>query len=727
MHLSGLSRTECLTITCPVCIKLFNEKEHRPISLGCGHTVCKSCIKRNLKENRCPFDQIVLPDDVDKLPANFALMHLVGAAVPEQEKEDTTTGSNYPKSYEVARRCIEDMAVHLKPLAENASDDDGSTCSDHSSSRSSSKNNSNNSAVGCTVATKCVLSRPMQRKLISLIHCQLLEEEGRSRSARIARSLGERIVLELLTLHQYPHQLSASLWAAVRTRGCQFLGPAMQEEVLKLILLALEGGAFLSRKVLVLFVVQKLEQQYPQASKTAIGHVVQLLYRASCFKVMKREDESSLMQLKEEFCQYEALRREHDSQIVQIAIEAGLRISPEQWSSLLYGDPAHKSHMQSIIDKHQSPQSFAQSITELMLTLQRNSDVSGLQQLQPQLEFLSSIDPSPECPAPSWENTEAIMRSLDTVISAFVDFLSNPDHRSRLESAPVQNTRYKTSMCRDFSAKGSCPRGNTCTFAHSNEELERYRSRSRRSSTKPGLGLVDKTSSSLTAAESDQLKQVQRLSRLKQEGSTGEAAAPLPTPDGLRDGVQGHPSGSQPWRHHNHSVTLNAQDAAQHQSVAPTPRGLSSLGAGSELRGVAKQLDPDSSPYFPQASITMTSTQLTFTQGTARAPESMRAPTACHQTCFHPHNPGPSPFFTHMPSGCSHLPPGHDPRMTSVQPPPDMGGGQGAGPFYVPVGGVVNPQQRPPTAHPQSQHPSSAGMNPAPMLRPGAPPPPPPP
>ena len=59
----------------------------------------------------------------------------------------------------------------------------------------------------------------------------------------------------------------------------------MQEEVLKLILLALEDGSALSRKVLVLFVVQRLEAHFPQASKTAIGHVVQLLYRASCFKV----------------------------------------------------------------------------------------------------------------------------------------------------------------------------------------------------------------------------------------------------------------------------------------------------------------------------------------------------------------------------------------------------------------------------------------------------------
>ncbi len=73
----------------------------------------------------------------------------------------------------------------------------------------------------------------------------------------------------------------------MRNQNCDYcLASAMQEEVLKLILLALEDGSALSRKVLVLFVVQRLASQYPQASKTAIGHVVQLLYRASCFKVI---------------------------------------------------------------------------------------------------------------------------------------------------------------------------------------------------------------------------------------------------------------------------------------------------------------------------------------------------------------------------------------------------------------------------------------------------------
>ncbi|KAK7488109.1 hypothetical protein BaRGS_00020700 [Batillaria attramentaria] len=371
----------------------------------------------------------------------------------------------------------------------------------------------------------CVLSRPMQRKLVMLINCQLVEEEGRSRAARAARSLGERTVTELILAHQNPQQLSANLWAAVRTRGCQFLGPGMQEEVLRLILLALEDGSALSRKVLVLFVVQRLEKQYPQASKTAIGHVVQLLYRASCFRVTKREEESSLMQLKEEFRTYEALRLEHDAQIVQIAMEAGLRISPEQWSSLLYGDTTHKSHMQSIIDKHQSPQSFAQGINELVMALQRTGDPCNLLGLKPHLDFLAKIDPSPDCPAPSWEDLEAVMKSLKIIIQGLVDFVMRYNHR-KPEIAPQQNARYKTSMCRDFSAKRSCPRGATCTFAHSQDELEKYRSRSKKLSHRSS-GSVS-AFASLTPKQKLELAQVQESSRQKMETTMGKPGANFP-------------------------------------------------------------------------------------------------------------------------------------------------------------------------------------------------------
>ena len=45
------------------------------------------------------------------------------------------------------------------------------------------------------------------------------------RAMKAARSLGERTISELILQHQNSAQLSANLWAAVRSRGCQFLGP----------------------------------------------------------------------------------------------------------------------------------------------------------------------------------------------------------------------------------------------------------------------------------------------------------------------------------------------------------------------------------------------------------------------------------------------------------------------------------------------------------------------
>lgn len=51
--------------------------------------------------------------------------------------------------------------------------------------------------------------------------------------------------------------------------------------------------------------------------------------------------------------------------------------------------------MQSIVDKLQTPQSFAQSVQELVIAVQRTSDPGQLSSLRPHLELLASIDTSP--------------------------------------------------------------------------------------------------------------------------------------------------------------------------------------------------------------------------------------------------------------------------------------------------------------------------------------------
>uniref|UniRef100_A0A3P8WIQ2 RING-type E3 ubiquitin transferase n=1 Tax=Cynoglossus semilaevis TaxID=244447 RepID=A0A3P8WIQ2_CYNSE len=441
-------------LSCPICYNEFDSSSHQPISLGCSHTVCNTCLLK-LHRKACPFDQTPISTDIDLLPVNCALLQLVGAQVPNVQPV-SLSGAGEVEHYEVCRVCVEELALYLKPIS---------------------------GAKGVAALSPSVLSRPMQRKLVTLVNCQLVEEEGRVRAVRAGRSLGERTVTELILQHQNPQQLSANLWAAVRARGCQFLGPAMQEDALKLVLLALEDGSALSRKVLVLFVVQKLEARFPQASKTSIGHVVQLLYRASCFKVTKRDEDSSLMQLKEEFRTYEALGREHHAQIVHIAMEAGLRISPEQWSSLLYGDLVHKSHMQSIIDKLQSPESFAKSVQELTIVLQRTGDPANLTSLRPHLELLANIDHNPDAPAPSWEELESVMLAVKLVVHGLVEFIQNFSKKSHDSPQPQANSKYKTSMCRDLRQQGGCPRGNNCTFAHTQDELEKFRLRNKKSSS----------------------------------------------------------------------------------------------------------------------------------------------------------------------------------------------------------------------------------------------------
>lgn len=397
------------------------------------------------------FIQSTISKDLENLPVNYALLQLVTSSNENNVEPEilpsiiASLSAEELDCYKLAKGCIEELALFLKP---------------------------NGSIAG-------LFSRPMQRKLVTLINCQLIEDEGRARSMRSARSLGERTVTELILQHQNPQQLSANLWAAVRARGCQFLGPAMQEEVLKLVLLALEDGVSLCRKVLVMFVVQRLEPTFPQASKTSIGHVVQLLYRASCFIVSKRDGDSSLMQLKEEFRTYKNLRKEHDAQIVQIATEAGLRIAPDQWSALLYGDPDHKSDMQSLIDKQQSPQSFGQSVQELMIALQRTGDPANLSALRGHLKNLAAIDASPETNVtPTWQECADAVDAVKHVVNGLVEFVQHHGSRKSQDSGHLSHTtRYKISFCRDLSIRGNCPRGQNCTFAHSDEELERYRAK----------------------------------------------------------------------------------------------------------------------------------------------------------------------------------------------------------------------------------------------------------
>ena len=57
---------------------------------------------------------------IDELPVNFALLQLVGVALPEGEEDLTDPASDLVAEnighYNAAKKCIEELAIFLKPL-----------------------------------------------------------------------------------------------------------------------------------------------------------------------------------------------------------------------------------------------------------------------------------------------------------------------------------------------------------------------------------------------------------------------------------------------------------------------------------------------------------------------------------------------------------------------------------------------------------------------------------
>ena len=235
----------------------------------------------------------------------------------------------------------------------------------------------------------CFINESILAQLIGLKLNQVQQDQIQQQHEDVS------VAINSTTLNTTAAKPLKVLWNELRNRSCQFLGPQVQEDVLHFILRALELFPRLSRRVLVSYVVFMLKKDYPKISKTSIGHVVQLLYRAGCFKVEKRDKDTSLMELKREYTKYESLRRQHDAQIIQIGMESGIRMTPEKWSQTLYGDSVHKSEMQSIIDKIQS----VHTIDELIDSMYEKLDSYGLcglstafDEARADFDFIASIN-----------------------------------------------------------------------------------------------------------------------------------------------------------------------------------------------------------------------------------------------------------------------------------------------------------------------------------------------
>jgi hypothetical protein len=67
-------------LTCNVCVELFDNKEHLPLILSCGHTLCRCCISSIHQAQgfiMCPIDRSPESKPIESLITNLALLQLV--------------------------------------------------------------------------------------------------------------------------------------------------------------------------------------------------------------------------------------------------------------------------------------------------------------------------------------------------------------------------------------------------------------------------------------------------------------------------------------------------------------------------------------------------------------------------------------------------------------------------------------------------------------------------
>lgn len=72
----------------------------------------------------------------------------------------------------------------------------------------------------------------------------------------------------------------------------------------------------------------------------------------------------------------------------------------------------------------------------------------------------------------------SVLESGKIVVAGLIEFIKSHGNTNKgVKNEAVQSQtnvpRYKVSLCRDLVMRGTCPRGGGCTFAHSEEELEK--------------------------------------------------------------------------------------------------------------------------------------------------------------------------------------------------------------------------------------------------------------
>lgn len=368
---------------CVACFSKFDACEHKPVTLECTHSICRKCFD---KHNNCPLDgKDCIKEITHNLPPNIPLLYSLGFGEQlttedldkyNQVSEQVFTGvaaKHQIDKYKCLHDCLISFACLLKaPLP--------SSCEDPHD-----------------------FSPQMERKLRSLIHTQPLTPKGRKETSRCLVSIYERLITQLVHL-QYSKSTQEKKFRNFlsKPKGCSIPHPKVQEEILKQLWLVMSqesGGRRIAyeRNTINRHVELKLSGlpfiRFPDI-KTTVRKMFQLLYNLDCFdRTQTSPTEICLFRLRNDIRSLEEFRHHYNLNVIKLATDHKnvsshspdpIRMTPEHWSLILYGDTHRRSEMQSILDKIQ----IKPSLKELQQILRRNKDPFNLVPILPRLEEL---------------------------------------------------------------------------------------------------------------------------------------------------------------------------------------------------------------------------------------------------------------------------------------------------------------------------------------------------
>lgn len=282
-----------------------------------------------------------------------------------------------------------------------------------------------------------LLSGQLLRKFINLIESAascVRDDKANFKVLRRVESVFHRLLLELIQSHYNTAEKEKEFRRLMAAKNCAIEDPELMEEIIKILVRlykANPNGADISfeRAVLRKYIEKDLRDNNIKLKHPRdIERTIQTLYRCSCFDIIKRDDSKSELELKADLCDPARLSIHCDEELIKIAQEQQIRLSPESWAYLLHRNLPDVSRMQKILDKFP----MSPTVSELNQTLSRTGDKYNLSQYL--VEFKETQDLIDE----AINSNHVDKKELSDLVEKLIHFERLYDLRQRRNQSEIE-------------------------------------------------------------------------------------------------------------------------------------------------------------------------------------------------------------------------------------------------------------------------------------------------